>query len=286
MQSISQIVYAIYQLNFLYVNTYCKFATTKQTNTVQLITKLFITLLLIVCTTVAYAQEYQNTDSIAHVKDSINNAKIQFFIRQAEQLQRENDSLKKQRDAKEIRNAQQTLKKETPKIDSNVFEYKGNMYKRKSGYITLGAGPAFNLKPISYKNPILGAGLTFRVKNSYIRCNYSNIRTDATQLFRNQYFNVSLGNSKQKLKSVFSYYFGLSYSFLWQPTKDKTTGLVIPNVYNQIGSYGIYSEFSYYYKPLYDIGIGPTVFVNLDFINPIAGIRIDLYFANSFKRKL
>ncbi|MBC7411744.1 MAG: hypothetical protein H7331_04745 [Bacteroidia bacterium] len=252
----------------------------------QLTTKLFITLLLVVCTSATYAQEYQNTDSILHVKDSVNDAKIQFFIRQAEQLQRENDSLKKQRDAKAIRNAQQTSKKESPKIDTNVFEYKGNLYKRKAGYLTLGAGSAFNLKPISYKNPIIGLGLTFRVKKSYLRCNYSNIRTDATQLFRNQYFNVSLGNSKQRLKSVFSYYFGLSYSFLWQPTKDKATGLVLPEQYSQIGSYGIYSEFSYYYKPLYDIGIGPTIFVNLDFINPIAGIRLELYFANSFKRKI
>ncbi len=252
----------------------------------QLLTHIFITLLFILCSTATYAQEYQNTDSIAHANDSINNAKIQFFIHQAEQLQHENDSLKKQRDAKEIRNAQQILKKETPKTDTNVFEYKGNVYKRKSGYITLGAGPAFNLKPVNYKNPIIGVGLTFKVKNTYIRCNYSNIRIDATQLFRNQYFNVSLGNSKQKLKSVFSYYFGLSYSFLWRPTKDKTTGLIIPEQYSKIGSYGIYSEFSYYYKPLYDIGVGPSLFVNLDFINPIAGIRLDLYFANSFKRKL
>lgn len=225
----------------------------------------------------------ENTDSLRHVNDSLENEKLQFFMRQAIRLQRENDSLKALRDNNEIKNAQHYLKKEKIKIDTNEFVYKGNVYKRKSGYLTLGAGPAFNLKPLTYKNPIIGVGLTFRLKNNYLRTNYSNIRFDANKLYRNQYFNVALGSTQQKLKSVISYYFGLSYSFLWRPTK--INGMIIPDTYSRIGSYGVYAEFSYYYKPLYDIGVGPTVFVNLDFINPIAGIRFDLYFANSFKHK-
>jgi hypothetical protein len=245
---------------------------------------IFILLLIIlVCDGAVQAQNTVNSDSITKVNDSIANAKLQYFIQQAERLKKENDSLKQQRDNKQIQTALPTLKN-TIKVDSNEFVYKGNVYRRLSGYLTLSAGPAFNLKPFSYKNPIIGMGLTLRFNKNYTRLNYSNIKFDNNPKYRNQYFNVLLGSTKQYLKKTVSYYFGLSYSFLWRSVKD-VSGNIKPNEYGRIGSFGIYGEYTYFYKPLYDIGIGPTVFVNLDFINPIAGIKLDLYFANSFKRK-
>jgi hypothetical protein len=238
---------------------------------------------MLLCCNGLYAQNNNVNDSIQRVNDSIADAKLQYFIKQAERLKRENDSLKQQRDNKQIKTALPTPKSNI-KVDSNEFVYKGNVYKRMSGYLTLSAGPAFNLKPLSYKNPIVGMGLTLRFNKNYTRLNYSNIKFDGNPLYRNQYFNVLLGNTKQKIKSASCYYFGLSYSFLWRNAKD-ALGNIKPNEYARIGSFGLYGEYTYFYKPLYDIGIGPTVFVNLDFINPIAGIKLDLYFANSFKRK-
>ena len=70
-------------------------------------TKLYI-LLVFICVILANSASGQdvieNTDSLRRVDDSLENEKMQFFMRQAIRLQRENDSLKALRDNNEIKN--------------------------------------------------------------------------------------------------------------------------------------------------------------------------------------
>jgi hypothetical protein len=131
-------------------------------------------------------------------------------------------------------------------------------FKINTGYISATIGPSsFLSKPIDF--PLLNYGIDYRRPRDKEDAGY--------------------GKRKPKRYSNLSYSLGISYSFGWLPVDGKKDTLL----YNR--NPGVFAEFEYVYKPYYDIGIGPKVFINYDLSYPTYGVGISLYFSNSYKGK-
>ncbi len=214
------------------------------------------------------------TDSLAFIK---NEKILQEFNKQSARNKLINDSINKANFAKAYYEKLERDKR-LKGFDSTIYIYKGNVYKSRSGWITGGSGAIWNINRFKLNNPIINIGLVLNIKKAYIRANYGNYKIPATP-FQNQFISLSIGELFNKNKTAQSFFVGFSYSFLNQAQNDSN------NTYKKISAFGLYSEYAFFYKPFYDIGIGPVVFANLDFVQPIIGIRFDIYFANSFKKK-
>lgn len=199
---------------------------------------------------------------------------------------------KRQAELDQLELQKKTLEEENKKLNPNAIPdtssgdfiiLNNNLYKTRAGWFSAGVGPTAFLKPFNFNTFAFHAGLTVKLKEAFVKFSYNNVKVVPTP-FRSNYLAVSMGNRNQTQKHTFAFFAGLSYSFVWQQLQD-SLGKYTKN-YRQIGSYGIYGECSYFFRPVYDIGIGATAFANLDFIAPIAGIRLDFYFSNAFKKKV
>lgn len=80
------------------------------------------------------------------------------------------------------------------------------------------------------------------------------------------------GRRKETSHMNFSYFGGVSVSAVYNETSF---------IYD--ASPGIYAEVEYIRKVTYDVGLGPSLFVDAGVKQTIAGVKLDLYFSGAYK---
>jgi hypothetical protein len=156
-------------------------------------------------------------------------------------------------------------------------------FKINTGYVSATIGPSsFLSKPLNFT--LLNYGIDYRrprdkEDDKYDFYNFGLYSWGTNRYFRTYSLHAGYGKRKPRRYSNLCYSFGISYSFGWLPVNGKKDTLL----YNR--NPGIFAEFEYVYKPYYDVGVGPKVFINYDLSYPTYGVGISLYFSNSYKGK-
>jgi hypothetical protein len=99
------------------------------------------------------------------------------------------------------------------------------------------------------------------------------------RFFRTYSIHAGMGKRKPKRYSNWCYALGISYSWGYIPNRFNPKTVI----YNR--NPGIFAETEYVFKPYYDVGIGPKLFINYDLKYPTYGIGLALYFSNAYKGK-
>jgi len=177
----------------------------------------------------------------------------------------------------EISSAQDTIPSK-PQIDFKkeiIINYK--RFRVWNDWVSGGAGVGYNTS-VPLMQTVVAANFNFHIRQNYFRIG-GMFSGDAFGLWNN-------------------YMIG---QFCWIPVREETVkynfalmgGISFSNNYKYLypGHYenaptneaGIYAEVQCIRKIYYDAGIGPSVFVNVDKKNTIAGIRIDFYLSGAFR---
>lgn len=172
----------------------------------------------------------------------------------------------------------QLFKRDTSEFDRKKEEvYDGKRYRVHNTYFTFGAG-MIGLSNNEHLNFNMGLDLNFHIR----KVNLQFGGTLAGQRFNdNKIFNLHLGGGKRVENRFWSTaaYGGISYTsgFFKQTIQD-----TLLNV-DYFSQYGVYACLQAYYKPLYDIGIGVSIFGDYNQRQYMIGARVELYFSGAYR---
>lgn len=152
-----------------------------------------------------------------------------------------------------------------------------NKFKVYNNWLSGGAGEINNFTREGYEFT-LGADYNFHIQAKYFQLGFCFSGFDINN-FKDYDYHLGLGKRIENAKYNFAFFIGPAYA----------TGFIKVNgtysagkIYNKLSLYGSIQMTK---KIKYDVGIGPTLFFDLNQYQNMAGIRLDIYFSGAYKGK-
>lgn len=156
----------------------------------------------------------------------------------------------------------------------NEIIFDNKRYRKYNNWINAGSGPAYNSE-IPKTQFSLAANYSFHLKKEYFQAGVL-LTGDDFGNYNNVQFHGCYGKRKETQKYNFAIFIGPSYTSGYE-FKDSLYSSTV------FKSPGLYAEAQFTGKIKYDVGAGPTLFVDVNFVRTIVGIRLDLYFSGAYK---
>lgn len=144
-----------------------------------------------------------------------------------------------------------------------------------NNWIEGGAGYCYNsINPkIQF---MLGADYNFHISDQYFQAGFF-LSGDRFGNYNNyNMVHLCYGRRKENAKMNLAFFGGLSYSTGYQ----YMNGTFETNTYHHPG---IYLSAHYIHKLFYDIGIGPSAFIDINALQTTGGVRINLFFSGAYR---
>jgi len=149
-----------------------------------------------------------------------------------------------------------------------------NVFKKHSNWLSGGVGTGKNSQ---YNGMQFAAGMDY---NFHLHLEYFQFGLFVTgpnsTTFNNYEFHLAYGKRKENAKTNFSCFGGISYSAYFAP---------IGNGFDQNAAHGVglYGNAQLIFKLTYDVGIGTGVFLDVNTLETVGGLKIDLYFSGAYR---
>lgn len=155
-------------------------------------------------------------------------------------------------------------------IDNNKFKVYNN-------WLSGGAGEINNFTREGYEFTI-GADYNFHIQKQYLQLGFCFSGFDLNN-FKDYNYHFAFGKRIENAKYNFAFFLGPAYSLGY--IKENGT-YSAGKLYKKLSLYGSIQMTK---KIKYDVGIGPTLFFDLNEYQQMAGIRLDIYFSGAYKGK-
>lgn len=172
-----------------------------------------------------------------------------------------------------------TFAQEKPKEEEDFkkeITFDNKQYRVYNNWLSAGAGPSNNSNAPSTQFSIV-ANYSFHVKKEYLQFGVL-LSGDNYGSYNTIQAHGCYGKRKETAKYNLSAFIGPSY----------TSGfLFLDSTYSNKAykALGAYAEVQFIGKIKYDVGIGPSVFVDYNAKRTIIGLRLDLYFSGAYQGK-
>jgi hypothetical protein len=167
-------------------------------------------------------------------------------------------------------------KPERPKEDDLKKEiiYQNKRYKVYNNWISAGAGPAHNSNTPRTQFSIF-TDYSFHIQKQYAQFGIL-LSGDHYGKYNNVQAHLCYGLRKETEKYNLSAFIGPSYT---------SGALYLDTAYSNksFKVAGLYAAVQFIGKVKYDVGIGPSLFADVNAKRTIVGIRLDLYFSGAYK---
>ncbi|MBL7883002.1 MAG: hypothetical protein JNL69_02965 [Bacteroidia bacterium] len=165
------------------------------------------------------------------------------------------------------------IKKRIPPLDS-MFVINNKKFKYYNNWVTAGAGTHQNL---SYKRALgftVGLDYNFHIKQHYFQLG-TNILGERFGFYTNYQFHLGYGKRFEDKDIHFAAFGGLSYSSGY--------GKVDTLYSRHYSEPGIYVQAEFVKKITWDVGIGASLFADINQEQSLVGLRLVLYFSGAYK---
>ena len=155
--------------------------------------------------------------------------------------------------------------------------YDGKRYRVFNNYITVGGGTEYNTY-IQYTNLNLGGDFNFHIKNIYFQAG-GFLAGNRFGNWNHAQVHAAIGKRFEMKKFNMAGYLGGSFSTINRPLYDSVNATYQSRSLRPLG---LYSAVQFTYKFKYDVGIGFTLFTDINKEQSVYGIRLELYFSSAF----
>lgn len=152
----------------------------------------------------------------------------------------------------------------------------GKRFRCFNNYVTGGGGGGYNsrIPPLQFAG---GLDYNFHLNIHYFQAGLF-LSGDAFRNYNNTQFHLCYGRRKENELYHFAYFGGMSFSNFY-----RRTGFTYSK--SPESSVGAYACAQLIKKITYDVGIGFSLFGDINFTQAFAGARIDLYFSGAYRGK-
>ncbi len=169
----------------------------------------------------------------------------------------------------QINKLEKPIWKQDTLIGTNIFQLTSNWFTISGGW-----GVNSGLKNDQF---IGSADFSFHIKKEYFQAGLF-ISGDAFGTYNNYQFHLGYGKRFETTKLNFSYFGGPSYAifFEWDETEFKQ---------GAVNDVGLYLSTQLIRKIKFDVGIGGSLFANINSHQTIVGAKLDVYLSGAYKGK-
>lgn len=169
----------------------------------------------------------------------------------------------------QINKQEKPIWKKDTVIGTNIFQLTSNWFSISGGWA---------INSVLPKDQFAGsADFSFHIKKEYFQTGIF-ISGDAFGTYNNYQFHLGYGKRYETTKLNFSYFGGPSYAifFEWDETKFKQ---------GAVNDVGLYLSTQLIRKIKFDVGIGGSLFANINSHQTIVGAKLDVYLSGAYKGK-
>ena len=152
-----------------------------------------------------------------------------------------------------------------------------NKFKVYNNWISGGAGEINNFTREGYEFT-LGADFNFHIQSKYFQMGFCFSGQDLN-IYKDYDYHFAFGKRIENPKYNFAFFLGPAYATGFIKENGTYTG---GKLYNKLSLYGCIQMTK---KIKYDVGIGPSLFFDINQYQNMAGIRLDIYLSGAYKGK-
>ncbi|MBI2269390.1 MAG: hypothetical protein HYU69_03435 [Bacteroidetes bacterium] len=172
--------------------------------------------------------------------------------------------------------AQKNKRSEEPEWKQDTI-IGNNVFRKHNNWLSAGGGVAKNSK-LANAQFAGGVDYNFHITKEYFQLGLF-LSGDEFGNYNNYQFHLCYGKRTESMSINFSYFGGLSTSVLFEYTGSKPKDKPVSDI-------GLYANVQLIKKIKFDVGIGGSLFADINFHQSIIGAKIDVYFSGAYKGKV